>query len=616
MGHTTSSPAFTTGSSTKVDHISTRLHHSHRADCLIGFRITAHPSAYRGTSQLDHDRHAATSTHQLPSSPLRPKVLPRPDPALGGGYSSNDEVQASTSSTRQISQSHPTEAESSLWLFNEDRGADSTNIMQNVMAPWGMAASEDEDMSLTHMGTKLQRASSSSNKPNGLASRTRSRALSPADDMASRLLSPTHKLTRQLYRTNSTTRRPLSSHILSSPSSKEPTSTKFSDVDKTTEQAHQQRSASQSPAPHTNSALPDRANEVPLNSLPPPSAMKNPRGTSLDPPKSIKKARFADSDENVNRFTASSSGSTGSILGSNAVAVPASDSVQALATNLTTGLDSPLIPKPTSALESTAASSDHQQTVNSSTHAKSGNRTVAPSSNTLESTSMAIRFPTATTEPPNKINSSPINIPPTLLSPERPLASRLQSSGTSRSSRALSVEISSVNPLDKPVVKDPMEKVKIQQQPLSSFKRLSRTHSANSKVFQTIQAAPTSALQRASSISNADMLRPSRVVRSLASLSGVSEPDLPVVKPVEARPSSSIDPSSGPSRLVSNNGKDGVQVPPSGRTESSERKKLPGKQSNLSSEDEGLSEPKKDSTSGIKSRHLSGENQRPSNRIH
>jgi hypothetical protein len=78
---------------------------------------------------------------------------------------------------------------------------------------------------------------------------------------------------------------------------------------------------------------------------------------------------------------------------------------------------------------------------------------------------MAIRFPTATTEPPNKINSSPINIPPTLLSPERPLASRLQSSGTSRSSRALSVEILSVNPLDKPVVKDPMEKVKIQQQP-------------------------------------------------------------------------------------------------------------------------------------------------------
>jgi hypothetical protein len=144
-------------------------------------------------SSIPRKTFRATSTHQLPSSPLRPKVLPRPDPALGGGYSSNDEVQgkhrgkergeedededdfnpftshkshenpASTSSTRQISQSHPTEAESSLWLFNEDRGADSTNIMQNVMAPWGMAASEDEDMSLTHMGTKLQRASSSSN---------------------------------------------------------------------------------------------------------------------------------------------------------------------------------------------------------------------------------------------------------------------------------------------------------------------------------------------------------------------------------------------------------------------------------------------------------------------
>jgi hypothetical protein len=76
----------------------------------------------------------------------------------------SNEASASTSSARRKSRSQPLQAESSLWLFNEDRGADSTNIMQTVMAPWGLAPSEDEDISFAHFGKKLQQASSNNSQ--------------------------------------------------------------------------------------------------------------------------------------------------------------------------------------------------------------------------------------------------------------------------------------------------------------------------------------------------------------------------------------------------------------------------------------------------------------------
>lgn len=130
------------------------------------------------------------SSHQLPSSPLRPKLLTRPAPFFVHSSSGEEDVQekrrgegreheeededdfnpftshkslenqASSSSPRQKSQRQPAQAESSLWLFNEDRGADSTSIMQNVIAPWGLAAPEDEDISFTNLGETLQRAPS------------------------------------------------------------------------------------------------------------------------------------------------------------------------------------------------------------------------------------------------------------------------------------------------------------------------------------------------------------------------------------------------------------------------------------------------------------------------
>jgi hypothetical protein len=171
--------------------------------------------------------------------------------------------------------------------------------------------------------------------------------------------------------------------------------------------------------------------------------------------------------------------------------------------------------------------------------------------------------------------------------------------------------------------------------PLSSFKRLSRTNSANSKVFQTFQAAPNSVLQRASSV-NADMLKPSRVVRTLASLSGASEPDSQVTragissgkrsdqvsepqgKMVEAQAPSSLEPSSGPGMTVSNKGKANSQQLPSGESDSSKRQRLsnPRTEINSSSDDEGERNSNKASTSKDSSQNLKVVNRRPSNRIH
>jgi len=604
------------------------------------------------------------SSYQLPSSPLRPKLLTRPTPTLDHHSSGEEHVldnrrekgkeeeeededdfnpftshkslenQASTSSSHQKSQRQPIQAESSLWLFNEDGGADSTNIMQNVVAPWGMAASEDEDISLTNLGETPKRAPSINRvRPTSTASNIRSRAFSPVNDMAARLLSPTHKLTRQLYQTNSTARRPLSSSsIVLSTSSNGLTATKSSNLHETTDKTSQQDPTCQSPVHHTADTLSGLATHAPVKSLlPPTSAMKNHRGTSQEPPKSVKKTRFAEPDENLNRFASSNSGSTKAITGENSV--PVTDPLQCLSsppsTNLTTGQGSTAsvsLPKRhTSILESSATPSHEQQTVNSPANAKSLNLTTAS-----DNTSQRSRFP-STTEPANMIDTSPFKTLPTPLSPDRPLASRLQSSGTaSRSSRALSVEILSVNPADTAKHKDPMEKIKIQQMPLSSFKRLSRTNSANSKVFQTVHTTPTSVLQRASSVSSADLLRPSRVVRTLASLSGAPEADSQVAhkgvssgkvgdqdpaprrKTAEAHSSSSLNPSCGLSRLVSNKSKDGGH---SGESELSQKMKFRN-ETGMYSEDAPPPEPKKGSTSDEQSEHLAAEKRRPSNRIH
>lgn len=605
------------------------------------------------------------SSHQLPSSPLRPKLLTRPAPFFVHSSSGEEDVQekrrgegreheeededdfnpftshkslenqASSSSPRQKSQRQPAQAESSLWLFNEDRGADSTSIMQNVIAPWGLAAPEDEDISFTNLGETLQRApSNNSVRPTGPASNTGSRVLSPVNDMASSLLSPTHKLTHQLYQTNNTTRRPLSSSsIVLSTSSNGLTATKPSNLHETTGKTSQQDPTCRSPVHHTADTLSRLGAKATVKSLlPPTSAMKNHHRTSQEPPKSVKKTRFAEPDENDNRFASSTSGSTKSIPGKNSA--PVTDPLQCLSsplsTNPTTGQESTTsasLPKRhASILESPAAPSHDQQTVNLPPNAKSLNLNTAS-----DNTSQQSRLP-STTEPAHMIDTSLYKTLPTPLSPDRPLASRLQSSGRgSRSSRALSVEILSVDPADTAKHKDLMEKIKVQQMPLSSFKRLTRTNSSSSKVFQTVHATPTSVLQRTSSVSSADLLRPSRVVRTLASLSGAPEADSQVAhkgvssgkvcdqdptprwKTAEAHSSSSLNPSCGPSRLVSNKSKEGGH---SGESESSQKMKLSRNETSMSSEDAAPPEPKKVSNTDEQSEHLAAEKRRPSNRIH
>ncbi|EFP91610.2 uncharacterized protein PGTG_17664 [Puccinia graminis f. sp. tritici CRL 75-36-700-3] len=624
-----------------------------------------------------------TSSQKPPSSPLRAKVLPQPDP-VPDQHSFSDQAQeddrgkvreeeeeegeeedeeddfnpftshksneasASTSSARRKSRSQPLQAESSLWLFNEDRGADSTNIMQTVMAPWGLATSEDEEISFAHFGKKLQRAPSNNKHPTESLPSRKTRALSPVNDMASRLLSPTHKLTRQLLPTSNAPRRPLSScDIVPSKSSSSLTTTKFSNSIQTADQANvtQLDPTHQSPtAPHKTKARSDQAAELPMRPLPPPSAMKNPRGISLEPPKSLKKARFADSDENVNRFTSLSPGSREPTPAANHA--PTADPFQGVTspsiTNLTTKQNleasTSILEEQTVTVDSVLCPSNDQQTDSLPTNSKIVNQTTASSSvsNTHDPMSAPARARPTTSQAPNMIETSPIKIPSTPLSPDRPLASRLQSSSrVSRSSRALSVEIVAVNPGEKAKVSDPMEKVKTQHMPLSSFKRLSRTNSANSKVFQTFQAAPTSVLQRASSV-NADLLKPSRVVRTLASLSGASEPDSqvtrtgissgkrsdqvsePLGKAAEAQTTSSLEPSSGPGITVLNKGKDKARQLPPGESDSSKRKELsnPRHEINLSSDDEGQRKHSKASTSKDSSQNLKAENRRPSNRIH
>ncbi|KNZ46281.1 hypothetical protein VP01_73g4 [Puccinia sorghi] len=417
--------------------------------------------------------------------------------------------------------------------------------MQNVIAPWGLAAPEDEDISFTNLGETLQRAPSNNSA-----------------DTLSRL----------------------------------------------------------------------GAKATVKSLLPPTSAMKNHHRTSQEPPKSVKKTRFAEPDENDNRFASSTSGSTKSIPGKNSA--PVTDPLQCLSsplsTNPTTGQESTTsasLPKRhASILESPAAPSHDQQTVNLPPNAKSLNLNTAS-----DNTSQQSRLPSPT-EPAHMIDTSLYKTLPTPLSPDRPLASRLQSSGRgSRSSRALSVEILSVDPADTAKHKDLMEKIKVQQMPLSSFKRLTRTNSSSSKVFQTVHATPTSVLQRTSSVSSADLLRPSRVVRTLASLSGAPEADSQVAhkgvssgkvcdqdptprwKTAEAHSSSSLNPSCGPSRLVSNKSKEGGH---SGESESSQKMKLSRNETSMSSEDAAPPEPKKVSNTDEQSEHLAAEKRRPSNRIH
>ncbi|OAV90706.1 hypothetical protein PTTG_08081 [Puccinia triticina 1-1 BBBD Race 1] len=622
-------------------------------------------------SSIPRKAFRATSSHKPPSSPLRPQVLSRPAP-VPNQYSSDDEAQdddrgkaredeeedeedfnpftshksneasAAASSSRQQIQSQSLQAESSLWLFNEDRGADSTNIMQTDMATWGLAASEDEETSFTHLGKTLQRAPSNNKQPTDQLHSRRARVISPVNDMASRLLSPTHKLTRQLYQTGNANRRPLSScSILPSKSSECPATTN-SKSSQTANKVSQQDPTYQSPvASRKTNISSDLAAEVTAKPIPHPSAMKNHRGISLEPPKSLKKTRFADFDENVNRFTTSNPGSIDPVPAANDASAidPSQDVATPRTANLSARLDSAastLILPTRPAMDSAACPSKDQERNNLPTIPKAVNQTTAFSlgSSTLEQTSTSARRLPPINEAPNTTHPSPIKVLPIPLSPERPLASRLQSSGISRSSRALSVELLSANSRDHAKVSDPMEKVKTQHTPLSSFKRLSRTNSANSKVFQTVQTAPTSTLQRASSVSNAEMLRPSRVVRSLASLSGASEPESQVVrtsissgnhsnpaseprgKTVEAQPTSSLEPSSA-SQLVSNMRKDNAQRLLSGQSDSSKRKlSNPRRQINLSSDEEGPREPKKANSSADSSRNSKAESRRPSNRIH
>ncbi|KAH9455825.1 hypothetical protein Pst134EB_012061 [Puccinia striiformis f. sp. tritici] len=621
-------------------------------------------------SSIPRKAFRATSSHHPPSSPLRPKVLPRPELApQARGQAEDDhhgkrreeedeeeddfnpftshksnEATASTTSARRKSQGQPLQAESSLWLFDDDRGADSTNIMQTVMAPWDAGTFEDEDTSFAHLEKKLQRNPTDTNREeqhNVPVSSTRAQVLSPVNDMVSRLLSPTHKLTRQLYSTSNTTRRPLSSHnIVSSQSSNVAPTTTSTTAPSIPSKATQVKPTHQSPAaPCTSNVPSDQAAEVSLRPVPPPpSALKNHRGPSVEPPKSLKKARFADPDENFNQFTQTTSGCTESYLPADAAPVPdpfqglASPPITSLYTKQNSAASTSVLPKQNGIKEPNACPSNDQQTGNPNIISKPVNQTQAPSSGPEISafTSAPARYST-TSEAHNLMNSSPIRGLPTPLSPDRPLASRLQaSSSVRRSNRALSVERLSVNPAGQAKVSDPMEKIKTQQKPLTSFKRLSRTNSANSKVFQTIQTAPTTALHRASSVSNVDMLRPSRVVRPLASLSGDSEPDPQVVhehpntvsephaKTVEAQSDNSIQRSSDLHRLDPNDGKNVTQLPPYGEPTSSESKNLPNprEDTNMSSEDESPQQIEKASTSGDSTRNSKAAGRRPSNRIH
>ncbi|KAI9604708.1 hypothetical protein H4Q26_002677, partial [Puccinia striiformis f. sp. tritici PST-130] len=398
-------------------------------------------------SSIPRKAFRATSSHHPPSSPLRPKVLPRPELApQARGQAEDDhhgkrreeedeeeddfnpftshksnEATASTTSARRKSQGQPLQAESSLWLFDDDRGADSTNIMQTVMAPWDAGTFEDEDTSFAHLEKKLQRNPTDTNREeqhNVPVSSTRAQVLSPVNDMVSRLLSPTHKLTRQLYSTSNTTRRPLSSHnIVSSQSSNVAPTTTSTTAPSIPSKATQVKPTHQSPAaPCTSNVPSDQAAEVSLRPVPPPpSALKNHRGPSVEPPKSLKKARFADPDENFNQFTQTTSGCTESYLPADAAPVPdpfqglASPPITSLYTKQNSAASTSVLPKQNGIKEPNACPSNDQQTGNPNIISKPVNQTQAPSSGPEISafTSAPARYST-TSEAHNLMNSSPI----------------------------------------------------------------------------------------------------------------------------------------------------------------------------------------------------------------